>query len=200
MQDRSRRTREALIRATTELVAEVGYHGATTRAIAERAGVSEGTIYRHYPDKKTLFGAAVVAGQREVSEWMEQLPARAGTAPVVELLVETFTQLSRLREAVIPLEQASAEVLRPRRDLDRDQLAAAMKEVGGPPAYLAEYLAAEQRLGRVTPGADPYRTALTLLAAFLALETSPLAGTSGLAEADVREFAVLLCHGLTRSE
>lgn len=196
MQERSRRTQAALIRATTELVAEAGYHGATTKAIAERAGVSEGTIYRHFPDKKALFAAAVLAGQRDVTEWMEQLPGRAGTAPLDELLVETLTQLSRLREAVLPLEEASPHVMRPARDLTRDELVEGLRTAGGPPLLLADLLAAEQRLGRVRPDLDPARTAVMLLAAFLGVQTSPLAGTQGLDDEDIRSFAALFCAGL----
>jgi AcrR family transcriptional regulator len=196
MQDRSRRTRAALIRATTELVAEAGYHGATTKAIAERAGVSEGAIYRHFPDKKALFAAAVLAGQRDVTDWMQQLPARAGTAPLAGLIVETLTQLSRLREAVLPLEEASPRVLRPPHDLTRDELVAALRDNGGPPLLLAEFLGAEQRLGRVSPTLEPERSAVMILAAFLGVQTSPLAGTDGLDHEDIRAFAELICHGL----
>lgn len=197
MQDRSRRTQAALIRATTELVGEAGYHGATTKAIAERAGVSEGTIYRHFPDKKALFAAAVMAGQREVTEWMEQLPGRAGSAPVVELVSETLTQLSRLREAVLPLEEASPHVMRPAEDLSREELVEALRSTGGPPLLLADFLAAEQGLGRVRPDVDPSRTAVMVLAAFLGVQTSPLAGSQGLDDDDVRLFADLVCSGLT---
>jgi AcrR family transcriptional regulator len=196
MQERSRRTQAALIRATTELVAEAGYHGATTKAIAERAGVSEGTIYRHFPDKKALFAAAVMAGQRDVTEWMEQLPGRAGSAPVIELLAETLTQLSRLREAVLPLEEASPHVMRPVEDLSREELVDALRSTGGPPLLLADFLAAEQRLGRLRSDLDPARTAVMLLAAFLGVQTSPLAGSKGLDEDDVQLFAELFCAGL----
>lgn len=197
MQERSRRTQAALIRATTDLVALVGYHGATTKAIAERAGVSEGTIYRHFPDKKALFAAAVLAGQRDVTEWMEDLPGRAGSAPLVDLIAETLTQLSRLREAVLPLEEATSQELRPTRDLTRAELRDALRATGGPPLLLAEFLAAEQGLGRIDAGIDPERMAVTILAAFLGVQTSPLAGSSGLDDHDIETFALLMCHGLT---
>lgn len=200
MQERSKRTQAALIAATTELVSEAGYHGATTKAIAERAGVSEGTIYRHFPDKRALFAAAVMAGQREVTEWMERLPARAGTAPLVELLAETFTQLSHLREAVLPLEEASPHVMRPSRDLSRTELLAALRGHGGPPLLLAEFLRAEQRTGRLDADLQPERTAVMILAAFLGVQTSPLAGVHGLDAEDIRSFAELVCHGMLRCD
>jgi AcrR family transcriptional regulator len=199
MQDRSRRTQTALIQATTELVAEAGYHGATTRAIAERAGVSEGTIYRHFPDKRALFAAAVMAGQRDITQWREQLPARAGTAPIADLLAETLHQLSRLREAVLPLEEASSQVMRPPQDLSREELVAALAAHGGPPLLLAKYLEAEQHLGRLNTSFEPARTAVMILAAFLGIQTSPLAGASGLDDEDIRTFVDLMCHGIVHA-
>ena len=51
---RAERTREALIAAALELFAVVGYDAATTAAIARRAGVSEMTLFRHFPTKASL--------------------------------------------------------------------------------------------------------------------------------------------------
>jgi len=61
MTARGDRTQAKLIEATLAVVAEVGYARASTRAIAERAGVAEGTIYRHFADKPALFFAAALA-------------------------------------------------------------------------------------------------------------------------------------------
>ncbi len=47
-------TRERLMRAALELFTTQGYHGSTTPVIAERAGIAEGTIYRHFPSKQQL--------------------------------------------------------------------------------------------------------------------------------------------------
>jgi len=49
--ERGEATRVRLIEATAQVVAEVGYANASTRAIAKAAGVAEGTIYRHFPNK-----------------------------------------------------------------------------------------------------------------------------------------------------
>jgi AcrR family transcriptional regulator len=46
--------REAVIQAALELVGEHGFHGAPMAAIAERAGVAAGTIYRFFDSKDTL--------------------------------------------------------------------------------------------------------------------------------------------------
>lgn len=47
-------TKDALLQAAGELLAEVGYAEMTTAAVARRAGVAEGTIYRHFPSKEAL--------------------------------------------------------------------------------------------------------------------------------------------------
>jgi AcrR family transcriptional regulator len=47
-------TRERLLRAAREVLERGGYATASVMAIAERAGVSAGALYRHYPSKAEL--------------------------------------------------------------------------------------------------------------------------------------------------
>ena len=56
---RVQRTRERLLGAAAQQFAALGYSGATTRGIAEAAGVSELTLFRHFGSKKNLFMQAV---------------------------------------------------------------------------------------------------------------------------------------------
>jgi AcrR family transcriptional regulator len=46
--------RDGIVRAALELIAEQGFHGAPSAAIADRAGVGAGTIYRHFANKDRL--------------------------------------------------------------------------------------------------------------------------------------------------
>ena len=48
-------TRERLLQAVQELIEEGGYGAASVAAIAERAGVAAGTLYRHFDSKQELF-------------------------------------------------------------------------------------------------------------------------------------------------
>jgi AcrR family transcriptional regulator len=48
-------TRERLMRAAQELIEEAGYSAASVAAIAARAGVAAGTLYRHFESKEELF-------------------------------------------------------------------------------------------------------------------------------------------------
>ncbi|WP_051343917.1 TetR/AcrR family transcriptional regulator [Alicyclobacillus herbarius] len=56
LQDNDRVTERQLkvLRAAVEVFAEKGFTAASTSEIAERAGVAEGTIFRHYRTKKDL--------------------------------------------------------------------------------------------------------------------------------------------------
>jgi AcrR family transcriptional regulator len=49
------RTRERLLRAAREVIEDGGYGAASVMAIAERAGVAAGTLYRHFTSKEELF-------------------------------------------------------------------------------------------------------------------------------------------------
>lgn len=48
-------TRERLLAAAQELVEDGGYASASVLAVADRAGVAAGTLYRHFPSKAELF-------------------------------------------------------------------------------------------------------------------------------------------------
>jgi len=50
----AQRTRELILDALTDLLATNSPQEVTTRAIAERAGVSQPTVYRHFPDRQAL--------------------------------------------------------------------------------------------------------------------------------------------------
>jgi AcrR family transcriptional regulator len=196
MTGRGDATRAKLIEATLHVVREVGYARATTRAIAEAAGVAEGTIYRHFPDKPALFVAAVLARNAPVVEWASSLPGRAGTATVASNLVDCLQRLSELREDLLPLELA----------LLTDPELAALRPAGlaaprdgvpvGPPEFVAGYLAAEQRLGRVRPDADPERMAVVLLVALFGLSLRPPAERTGADPELLRSAVDLFVEGI----
>lgn len=195
MTRRGDQTRAQLIEATLAVVAEVGYARASTRAIAERAGVAEGTIYRHFPDKTTLFFAAALQPSGEVVDWVAGLPALAGQRTVEANLAEAMVRLAELQERVLPLEiaiLADPELSAMRR--------AAMPADGGgppgPPAAITAYLAAEQRLGRVRSDASAPELAITLLAVLFGLGIG-VDATGGRLEPDrIRAAVSMVVRGI----
>lgn len=48
-------TRERLLQAAQDLIEDGGYGATSVAAIAERAGVASGTLYRHFDSKQELF-------------------------------------------------------------------------------------------------------------------------------------------------
>lgn len=55
------RNRERLLQAASALFAQRGYRGTTTRDIAEAAGITERTLFRHVSSKSELFREAVIS-------------------------------------------------------------------------------------------------------------------------------------------
>lgn len=58
-QERSRRTVERIVEAGATVLAERGYHDASTNRIAAAAGVSPGTLYGYFADKDEIVGAVI---------------------------------------------------------------------------------------------------------------------------------------------
>jgi AcrR family transcriptional regulator len=60
-------TRAQIVRAAHELIARGGYRAAPIAAVARRAQVATGSVYRHFPSKSELFAEVFRnASQREV--------------------------------------------------------------------------------------------------------------------------------------
>ncbi len=196
MTQRGDATRARLIEATRSVVREVGYAHASTRVIAQAAGVAEGTIYRHFPDKASLFFAAVLEANAAVVAWVTMLPGRAGEGTVEGNLSEAAIQLVSLRDQILPLEVAIAadpELAAQRRQA---MTAAGPSLPPGPPEALATYLAAEQALGRVRGDIDPGEAASLLLGVLFALGTVLAAGDGGLGPDRVASAVRLIVRGI----
>ena len=57
--EQAEQTRERVLDAAADLFAERGYEGASIAAIAERAGVSQETVYARFRNKRTVLGELV---------------------------------------------------------------------------------------------------------------------------------------------
>ncbi|GGK51953.1 TetR/AcrR family transcriptional regulator [Nocardia camponoti] len=126
-QDRSRVTRQRLLEATIDCLAETGWTGATVSTVAERAGVSRGAAQHHFPTREELIAAALeyMFDNRMDMSKAEQIlireipPGAVRTHAVVKALVESYTSPffkaalqvwthattdPVLRERIVPLE------------------------------------------------------------------------------------------------
>jgi AcrR family transcriptional regulator len=74
--------RERVVDAARELIARGGYQEARVAAVAARAGVATGTVYRHFPSKADLFAEVFRSvSQREVDAARKAAGALEGDAP-----------------------------------------------------------------------------------------------------------------------
>jgi AcrR family transcriptional regulator len=97
-----------LIKAAIELFDEQGYDATTVTEIAERAGLTKRTFFRHFTDKREV----LFSGSGELERiWLEALTATptdasplaavmAGFDPIAEMFEERFP-FARLRAAII---------------------------------------------------------------------------------------------------
>ncbi|TXS54209.1 TetR/AcrR family transcriptional regulator [Streptomyces sp. t39] len=92
-------TRGALLDALLELIAE-GAGEPTRRAVAERAGVSERSVFVHFADREALY---VAAAERQAERWQalaDHVPPGWSTARKIDALLD---QRGRMYEVMTPI-------------------------------------------------------------------------------------------------
>jgi AcrR family transcriptional regulator len=153
--------REAILAAALDLLRERGASRLTTREVAKRAGVSEGSIFYHFTDRTGLLTAVIEDGLAAV-QWVHQL---GGSDEGVE---ETLAQVAAALEAF--LDRALVAMIAAQSDsglrtsladhlLDRD-----MGPHRGIQA-LATYLEVQQAKGTIRGDVDPQAVALYVYSA-----------------------------------
>lgn len=99
--------RARILTAAAAVFAETGFRGATTRRIAQEAGVNEITLFRHFGSKERLLQEAVqAASARYGGATLPQVPKD----PRAELLAWSREQMARLRERSCLIRTCMAEV------------------------------------------------------------------------------------------
>src|ERR1700761_2182779 len=142
--------RERMVLAAVDLFTEQGYDATTVAQIAERAGVTKSTFFRHFPDKRELLVAGQETLSRLLAEGIAEAPAGASPLEAVAAGLErASTVMSPISRELAPRLKAavaaSAE-LRQRDALKTVSLAAAMtaalvaRGVPDPTAALASEL------------------------------------------------------------
>jgi AcrR family transcriptional regulator len=142
--------RERLVVAAVDLFTEQGYDATTVAQIAERAGVTKSTFFRHFPDKRELLVAGQETLSRLLTEGVAQAPADASPLEAVAAgLTRASTAMGPASRELAPRLKAaiaaSAE-LQERDALKTVSLAAAMttaltaRGVPDPTAALASEL------------------------------------------------------------
>jgi AcrR family transcriptional regulator len=86
---RSIQSHQAMLEATLELLAEVGFNGMSIDAIAIRAGVGKTTIYRRYTSKEELVADAIESVREEIA-----IPDTGNFQRDIDALVENAAQIT----------------------------------------------------------------------------------------------------------
>src|SRR3954452_23589383 len=168
--------RERIVRAALELVRRGGYRAASVAAVAARARVATGTVYRHFPSKSELFAEVFrVASQHEVDAVAAAMATPGPAADRIAAAVETFARRAlrgrRLAWALL------AEPVDPAVEVQRLQFRRAYAEV------FAEAIAAGVAAGEL-PEQDAAFTATALVGAIGEALVGPLSPTHAEADAD----------------
>ena len=100
---RAERTRQALVDALLELLYE-GQLQPTAERIAERAGVSERSLFQHFADREALYQAVAVQQYERIAPTLEQIDV---LLPLPERIDAFARQRARLLETVTPVRRAA---------------------------------------------------------------------------------------------
>lgn len=86
--------RRQILTVAAELFARQGFHGTTTRQIAERVGVKEVILFRHFPTKQDLYWAVIEA-------MMQTAQHRHNVKELLEAGLDDATLFRRLADELL---------------------------------------------------------------------------------------------------
>lgn len=102
---RGSETRDRILETARALFAERGFDGATVGAIARRAGIAEGTIYRHFESKEDLFISCLMPA---LNAFMERSIPQLESARTIE---EYFRRVVEMHLSFYEAHLDSANIL-----------------------------------------------------------------------------------------
>ncbi len=153
-------TRDRLLAAAAELIAEVGWGRVTTRAVASRAGLPHGAVSYHFPGKQELL---IEAALRTIEQAFPVTELREATT-IADLMAIAGARLVD-RSATDPV--TSAVMFEAMRESERDlplraRIAMLEQEYRD---LLVALITSEQRRGAITAAVSPAGLATLLVAA-----------------------------------
>jgi AcrR family transcriptional regulator len=164
-------TRSRLLRAGVEVLEAGGYASASVAAIAERAGVATGTLYRHFGSKADLFVELFGAiGEAELTAMRQAATATRSAAEELDAVIATFAGRAMSRPRV-----AWALVYEP---LDPPVDAARVRMRRAYADRMAAFVRERVEAGEL-PDQDPDTTAAALIGGIAEALVSPLSPVAG---------------------
>ena len=186
-------TRERLIESTRELLWDRGYVGTSPKAIQERSGAGQGSMYHHFSGKQDLALAAI---ERNVADLVTRADAELGGPGTVVERVSRYMRRERaaLRGCPVGRLTMDPDVMGdPRLRRPVEDAFAVVRD------RLAEVLDEGRRNGELARSADPVAVATALIAVLQGGYV--LARASGTADTYTQAvdgaLALLACHTRT---
>jgi AcrR family transcriptional regulator len=165
MRPHNPKSREEILAITIPLFAGSGYSGVSMRTIAQKVGVSAAALYHHFPDKQTLYLAAMTLVFTEKSDSLEKI-LNSNAAPE-KRLVQFIT---RLCELINKDNDFSMLIQREMMDGDDIRLQLLASEV-----YQDLFLGVTGLCKELGPEYDPYLLAISIIGNVMYhFQTAPL--------------------------
>lgn len=139
IQHRARATVDAIIEAAGQLLVSQGRAGVTTNAVAQRAGVSIGSLYQYFPNKEAIFAALQDKHRDQVMPLIHHTMTNLASDPSLDL-VEAIVALMRAMVELHKEDPARMRVLAEELHEDRQAVVPAFVDA------IAELLSARTHL------------------------------------------------------
>jgi len=94
IQRRSKATVEAVLEAGARLMFTIGYDKASTNKIAEKAGISIGSLYEYFPGKDAIFAEIRRRQDHRYARLVQAEPVRATFRETLRLNIKTYIRLA----------------------------------------------------------------------------------------------------------
>jgi len=99
--------RRAILMAVRKVFAEKGFHGTTTRELAQAAGVSEALLFKHFPSKDAIYSEMQQQtwediSREDINRIMALTPSTASLVVLVHFLVSKILQCSLIQSSSGP--------------------------------------------------------------------------------------------------
>ncbi len=151
-------TREQLIESTRELLWERGYVGTSPKAIQQRSGAGQGSMYHHFDGKHSL---ALTAIERNAADLVARAEADLGGPGSVTERVGRYMRRERAALRGCPVGRLTMD---PDVMADQELRRPVANAFAAVRARLAAVLADGRENGELDPSVDPAAVATTLIA------------------------------------
>ena len=107
IQNRARKQRENILKVTCELLNTVGLDDLTTILVAQKAGISVGTLYHYFPNKHAILYAVYEIWLDKINRVIEEVESEdletIRLKPFVNSFVNRFSEIYKDNSSLLPL-------------------------------------------------------------------------------------------------